>query len=84
MQQIVAQGCRYGNEALAQVMQAQVSPATLYANTPDVGYLVEIEQVTEASLTSFGHNQRNGLETHQQCERRGMQWNPWAHRPYRL
>ncbi len=51
VQQVVAQGCRYGNEALAQVMQAQASPATLYANTPDVGYLVEIEEITEASLT---------------------------------
>jgi hypothetical protein len=52
VQQVVAQGCRYGNEALAQVVQAQASPATLSANTPDVGYLVEIEEATEASLTS--------------------------------
>lgn len=50
---VVAQGCRYGDAALAQVQQAQAAgPSALYADTPDVGYLVEIEQVTETSLTS--------------------------------
>lgn len=49
---VVAQGCRYGNAALAQVQQTQAAPSVPYAATPDVGYLVEIEGATETSLTS--------------------------------
>jgi Flp pilus assembly protein TadB len=50
---VVAQGCRYGDAALTQVQQAQpAGPSALYVDTPDVGYLVEIEQTTETSLTS--------------------------------
>ncbi len=50
---VVAQGCRYGDAALAQVQQAQAAePSAVYADTPDVGYLVEIEEATETSLTS--------------------------------